>query len=88
MDRTKFQMTFGKIVAKAWSDEAFKQRLLLETDAVLKEHGIRVPEDIEVKIVENTKELIYITLPLPPNSAEFGKEDVGHLQAAWQFYLR
>lgn len=36
---------YGRIVAKAWSDEAFKQRFMAEPAAVLKEHGIQVARE-------------------------------------------
>ena len=57
---------FGRIVAKAWSDDAFKRRLLNDPKAVLQEHGIEVPAGAEVKIVENTDQVVYVNLPRQP----------------------
>tara|TARA_B100000315_G_scaffold218472_1_gene219800 strand:- start:160 stop:363 length:204 start_codon:yes stop_codon:yes gene_type:complete len=35
---------YGKIVAKAWSDEEFKAKLMADPKSVLKENGVDVGE--------------------------------------------
>ena len=55
--------TVGKIVAKAWSDPEFAQRLLADTHAALAELGIAIPVDKSVVAVENNAALTYIVLP-------------------------
>src|SRR5262245_54676255 len=57
---------WGQIVAQAWADENFKRRLLAEPAAVLKEHGIAMPPGVQVKVVENTDQVRYLTLPVHP----------------------
>jgi nitrile hydratase alpha subunit len=57
---------FGRLVAKAWSDPAFKKRLMADTRAVLQEHGIEVPAGADVKVVENTADVVYLNLPRQP----------------------
>ena len=37
--------TFGRIVARTWTDAEFAQRYLFEPRTVLREHGIEYPED-------------------------------------------
>ena len=59
---------YGRVVAKAWSDEAFKQRLLADPGAVLKAEGVALPEDAELRLVENTDNLVYLTLPAKPSA--------------------
>ena len=56
----------GQVVAKAWTDEAFKRRLLAEPGAVLREQGVDVPPGVEVRVVENTDAVVHLTLPRPP----------------------
>ena len=34
--------------------------------AVLKEHGLDVPDNMDVKVVENADDCVHITLPAPP----------------------
>lgn len=60
------QKAWAKIVAKAWSDEVFKQRLLKNPDAVFQEYGLDTPEGITFKIHENSNKVIHITLPAKP----------------------
>lgn len=56
----------GQIIAKAWTDEAFKQRLLADATAVLKEEGVPVPDGLEFKFVEDTDKVSHIVLPSVP----------------------
>ena len=76
------QKKWAVCVAKAWADEDYKQRLLSDSVAVLKEEGVDVPEGMDVKVVENTKDLIHIVLPLAPDSEEGAIEDVEERLAA------
>jgi hypothetical protein len=57
---------FGDIVSKCWNDEAFKKRFMSDPKSVLAEHGMAVPEGLNVKVVENTDDLMHITLPPKP----------------------
>ena len=35
--------------------------------AVLKEYGLDVPDNLDVKVVENSDDCVHITLPAPPD---------------------
>ena len=58
---------WAKIVAKAWSDEAYKAELLNNAEQVLKAEGAEIPEGVRVHVVEeqkpSTAEDIYLYLP-------------------------
>jgi len=87
VDREQFQKTYGKIVAKAWADEGFKQRLLSDPTTVLKEHGIDIPEGVEFKVVEQSRNLIHLILPPKPDPAAFSAEDLrARAAAGFAFY--
>jgi len=60
---------WAKIVAQAWVDETFKQKLLAQPLAVLKEHGIDLPAGTKVRVVEAVQ-ADTITLILPPKPSE------------------
>jgi len=64
--REEFQKVWAKIMAKAWSDRAFKESLLKDPHAVLESHGIAIPTGIRVVISENTATTFYLTLPQKP----------------------
>ncbi len=67
MDQEQFQKAYGKLVAKAWSDEDFKAKLMADPMAVFKETELPVPEGIEVCIVENTDKISHFILPPEPS---------------------
>ena len=81
----------GELISKAWSDEAFKKRLLSDTMAVLKENGITAPEGITVKAVENTDKVFHIVIPPKPSKelsdAELDKVAAGR-GASWVWPCR
>jgi hypothetical protein len=56
----------GQVIAKAWTDDVFKQRLLKDATAVLKEEGIDVPAGLQVKAVLNTDKQFYLVVPQRP----------------------
>ena len=51
-----------------WKDEALKARFMADPKAVLAEHGMPVPDGLNVKVVENTGNSVYITMPASPRS--------------------
>ena len=57
---------YGRVVAKAWGDAAFKQRLLSDTAAVLNEHGILVPDRAQVQVHEASATVVHLVLPPKP----------------------
>ncbi len=66
---------YGQVVARAWADDAFKQRLLADPAAVLQAEGITVPPGVELRAVENTDKVLYLALP-PKPSAELSDEQL------------
>ncbi|MEX2154957.1 MAG: NHLP leader peptide family RiPP precursor [Gemmatimonadaceae bacterium] len=56
----------AQITARAWSDPTFKARLLADPAAVMREHGLEVPADINVAMHENTAVNRHLVLPQMP----------------------
>ncbi len=65
---------YRKVIAKAWSDPAFKRQLLSESVATLKAAGIEISKGLQVKVVEDTPDLVHMILPAAPSSAELTDE--------------
>jgi hypothetical protein len=82
----KFEKAWSQIVAKAWSDEAFKARLLAEPAAVLKENGIPVPEGLVLRVVEDSATVGHLILPLCP--PELTEADLDQIAAGGTMYTR
>jgi hypothetical protein len=75
MAMTKSDTTaYAKVVARAWSDPAFKARLLADANAALAAAGASMPPGMTVKVVENTDKLVHLVLPLRPADTELSQE--------------
>lgn len=74
----EYAKQYGQLVAKAWADDSFKARLLAEPAAVLQEEGISLPEGVELRAVENTDKVMYLTLP-PKPSDELSDEQLNQM---------
>jgi hypothetical protein len=68
---------WGQIVARAWSDEDFKQRLLSDPQVVLAEYGMEAPAGIEFQVVEDTPTVQHLVLPASPEGDLTDEELVG-----------
>ena len=65
------------LIAACWKDDALKQRFLSDPHAVLAEHGMDVPEGMNVNVVENTDNTVHVTLPAAPEGhAELSDEEL------------
>lgn len=56
----------GQILARCWVDTAVKTQLLADPGAVLKAHGLDVPAGVQVRVVEDTDQLVHWVLPARP----------------------
>jgi hypothetical protein len=61
-----WRMSYGKAVARAWSDADYKARLLADSAGALGEAGVDVPAGVTVKVVENTGDTLHLVLPARP----------------------
>jgi hypothetical protein len=82
MNQEKQGEKMGQVIAKAWADDAFKQRLLNDPAAVLKEEGVEIPEGVEVRVVENTDKIFYLLLPPRPLGAELSEAQLAVVAGA------
>lgn len=56
-----------QIITKAWSDQAFKESLLENPKAAIEEaFGIMVPDGVNIAVLEETNEHLYLVLPKNP----------------------
>jgi hypothetical protein len=71
-----------QIAAKALDDEDYRRALIAEPKPVLRKEGLVVPDKLEVVVVENTADRVYLVLPSqPPQSLtlDVGEVDLGLL---------
>lgn len=59
------------LVAKAWTNEAFKQQLLDNPRAAVEQElGKQLPEGMNVQIIQEPANTLYIVLPTKPESSD------------------
>lgn len=63
------QALTGQVISKVWNDEAFKERLLTDPKAAIRdEFGIEFNDSIEVNAMTETPGKLYLVIP--PNPTE------------------
>ena len=67
---TEQRNAMAELFAACWKDEALKARFMSDPKAVLAEHGIDVPDNMNVNVVENSDNTVHITMPMPPDGHE------------------
>jgi hypothetical protein len=70
---------YAKVVARAWTDEDFKTRLLCDPTSTLADMGIRVPVGVKVNVVENTPGIVNLVLPGVPFDCDLSDFDLEKL---------
>ncbi len=59
----------NQVIQKAWEDPSFKQRLLTDPKAALKEAlGVIIPDNVTLKAVEEGSHEFYLVIPPSPAS--------------------
>ena len=63
---TEQRNALAQVFAACWKDEELKARFMADPKAVLSEHGMDVPDGMDVKVVENSEHCAHITMPAAP----------------------
>ena len=56
-----------KVIIKAWKDEAFKKKLIKNPKETLNEFGVNLPENKEMRVLEETDETTFLVIPKCPS---------------------
>ena len=71
-----------RLIERSLEDDAFRQRLLADPKGALEEElGIRLPDNIEVRAVDETADTIYLVLPSVSPVGEGGELSDQELEA-------
>ena len=76
MNENEKTMTREEIIKKAQSDKDFKKALLDNPKETLGQLGVQVPENVEVKVVEESAKVVYLVLPVNPDELTDEQLDV------------
>lgn len=74
----------GRVMARAWADPSFKDRLKAEPTTVLAENGITIRPGVAIEVVENTPEKSYLTIPTPKAPIGASEDEIEEIARSWQ----
>ena len=80
-DQAKFNAAYRKVLARAWSDPAYKAQLLADPNAILAAASIPIPPDVTIKIVENSEKVVHLVLPQPIQTTQLSEEELEQIAA-------
>ena len=64
---TEERNAMAQLISDCWKDEALKARFMSDPKTVLAEYGFVVPDEMNISVVENTDNVMHITLPATPD---------------------
>jgi hypothetical protein len=79
----QIQTMTREIIARSWSDPAFKERLLKDTMGTLKAEGYPVTPGHTVRAVEDSAATSHLVLPVMP--ANLSDEDLDKVAGGFYF---
>jgi hypothetical protein len=56
----------SQLIAKCWTDEGFKRKVLTDAAATLKAEGLELPAGVNIKVLENTDKVFHLIIPAKP----------------------
>jgi hypothetical protein len=66
---------FFKVVARAWSDAAYKAELLSDPVSALAKMGLSAPAGVALEVHENTASKMHLVLPVAPPNVEVDERE-------------
>jgi hypothetical protein len=74
---------WSQIVGRAWADDDFKERLVADPAAILREYDLAPPAGVRVELLEefeaapeDTDEVLYLVLPAKPSDEELNEDEL------------
>ena len=66
MNQDEQSKKLSQILAKCWSDESCKQKLMADPIGTLAAEGAKMPEGMSVHVTENTDKVFNLVIPAKP----------------------
>jgi len=82
VNKDELAKKWAKVIAKAWADERFKEKLLKNPAQALKEMGIDLPAGQKVEIHAQSDKIIHLVLPQKPKG-EMSEQELKNVSGAF-----
>ncbi len=85
---TDMAEALNQVMQKAWSDAAFKQQLIETPREALAALGVELPAHlagVNLKVVENTADILHLVLPAPPPEGELSDDELDGVAGGGEF---
>lgn len=56
----------SQVIARCWTDDAYKLKLLADPFVVLQARGVEFPDGLVLRAVENTEKVFHLVIPAKP----------------------
>lgn len=82
MGEKDFALKWGRLVAQAWTDPEFEERLFAVPAQVLAENGVHLPEELKCQVVTDGEQIkpgsgvFYLPYPTKPTNEELDDADL------------
>ena len=87
MNHDEQSKKIGQVLAKCWSDESFKKKLMADPIGTLAAEGAKMPEGLSVNVLENTDKVFNLVIPAKPTDlADADLDKVAGGQSNFQRY--
>ena len=64
------EATLSRLIVKSWENDEFRKEFVADPKRMLeKELGQKIPDDLEIQVLEETGSKVYFTIPSKPQSA-------------------
>ena len=65
-----------QIIAKCWSDDSFKEKLVADPHATLAAEGVEIPEGVNINVLSNTADTINLVIPAMSEDMELTDDEL------------
>ncbi len=66
----EYEDVYARVIAKAWSDPAYKARLVADPHAALREMGLDPGADFAITVVEDSADTVHLVIPNSPAGSD------------------
>jgi hypothetical protein len=74
-----------QVIAKCWSDDSFKEKLIADPHATLAAEGVEIPEGVKINVLSNTADTFHLVIPAMPEDGELSEEELEGVAGGGQY---